>query len=90
MTPAFNMESGSFLTTSLWGKIVGCGGWDESGFHKYIYLNSWSPVGRAVWKRLGGVALVEYAMSLGTGFEVSKAFTIPSLLPPPSLPPTCG
>ena len=46
--------------------------------HRLIHLNTWSPVGRAVWEGLGGVTLAGEGVSLGVGFEISKAPAVPS------------
>lgn len=35
--------------------IEGRGGLNKNGPHRLVYLNIWSPVGEAVWERLGGV-----------------------------------
>lgn len=49
-----------------------CGeGLNENAHHGLVYLNAWSTFGGTVSEELGGV-------SLGGGFAVSKAHTIPS------------
>lgn len=35
------------------------GGLKEISVHSSLYLNTWSPGGRKVWERLGGMALLE-------------------------------
>jgi hypothetical protein len=45
-----------------------------------ICLNTWFPVGGTVWEGLEGVALFEKVCHWEVGFEVSKLFTIWSLL----------
>lgn len=36
---------------------VECGGLNENGLHRLIYLNTWSPSYGTIWERLRGVAL---------------------------------
>ena len=36
-----------------------CGGLNENGPCRFIYLNAWFPVDGTVWEGLGGVALLE-------------------------------
>jgi hypothetical protein len=64
-----------------------CGGLNEECPHRFIWLNTWSPVYGTIWKGLRGCGLVGGGMPLGAGFEVSRAHTIPREL---SLPCGCG
>ena len=45
-----------------------------------MYLNAWSPISGTDWEGLGGVVLLEEVLSIGTGYDVSKAQAIPSSL----------
>lgn len=36
-----------------------CGSLNKNGLHKLIGLNDWSPVSKAFWEGLKGVALLE-------------------------------
>lgn len=47
----------------------GCGGLNENGLYRLIYLTTWSPPGGTLWGGLG-VALQE--VTLGGAFGVSK------------------
>lgn len=42
-----------------------CGGLDETGPYKFIYLNTWSSAGRSVWEGLGSVAVLEEVCQWG-------------------------
>ena len=44
------------------------------------HLNIWPPANGFIWVDLGGVALLEEVYNWGSGFEVSKATPIPTLL----------
>ena len=46
-------------------KSVECGGLNENGLHRLIYLNAWSAVGRTVWEGLEGVVLLEEVCAWG-------------------------
>lgn len=48
-----------------------CGGLNENVLHRFKYLNTWFPIGGAVWRGLRGVALVS-GVSLAAGLEVSN------------------
>jgi hypothetical protein len=39
-------------------KSVECGGLNENGLHRLIFLNIWSPVSGTVWECLGGLTLL--------------------------------
>lgn len=64
-------------TVTSWVEV--CDGLKENGSHRFIYLNSGSPVDGTIWEGLGDVAL-------DMNFEVSKAQTFPVLFlsPPPT------
>lgn len=55
----------------------------ENGSHGLMYLNGWSQVGATVLGRIrcafGRYDFIEGGMSLGMGFEVSKALAPPYL-----------
>ena len=59
-----------------------CGSLNDNGSHRFLYLNVSFPVGGVAdflgacpcWRRH---ILVAGGVSLGTGFEVSKAYAIP-------------
>ena len=36
-----------------------CAGLDDNGLCRFVYLNTWFPVGGTVWEGLGDVALLE-------------------------------
>lgn len=57
-----------------------CDGYNENALRgSHFYLNTWHPVGGTTWEGLGNVCgLVKRGVSLGAGFEVSKAYVIPS------------
>lgn len=50
-----------------------CGGLNENGPHRPIYLNIWSPVG---WKELGGLALLEVGWGGAFRFQKFMAFPV--------------
>lgn len=52
-------------------RIIACGYWNENSHHRLICLTIWYPVGRIVWKWLGGVSLLEN-MCHGVGIWGSK------------------
>lgn len=58
----------------IYGK-TGCVGLNENATHRLIYLNTLSSLGRAVWERLGGVAVLEEY-----GHGGYKIHTIPCLV----------
>lgn len=38
--------------THCWSGHRGCGGMNENGSHRLLYLNTWSLIGRTVWEGL--------------------------------------
>lgn len=52
---------------------MSCGGLNENGLYRLMYLNALSPVGELIWEGLGGVTLLKVE-----GFEVLKAYIAPS------------
>lgn len=65
-----------FSLVTIWNleiKVVRCGGMNKNGSHWLIYLTAWPLVGGNVLERVGRCGLVEGSVSLGVGFEVSKA-----------------
>lgn len=55
-------------------------GLNKNDPHRFICLNTWSPVAGTIWKGLGGVALMEQICHRA-GSEVSKASFHPQYIP---------
>lgn len=55
-----------------------CGGLNGNGLHRPIYLNAWSLVSGDVLGKIRRCGLIVEGLSLGVGFEVSKAHIMPS------------
>lgn len=50
---------------------------NENRLHKFIYLNTWSPICGTVWEELGSLVLGG-GVSLEVDFEVLKVYSIPT------------
>lgn len=53
------------------------GGLSENSPHGLLYLNTCSPVGRAVWEGLGSMALLEEMRHRGQALRFQKPMPIP-------------
>lgn len=60
-------------------KCIGgaCSGLNETRPHMLLCWSAWPPAGETVEEGRGGVDLLEEVLSLGVGFEVPIAYTIP-------------
>lgn len=52
-----------YALVQYWRKCYGSDhdGLNEKDSHRLMAFNAWFPVSRALWERLGGVALLEWA-----------------------------
>ena len=68
------------LPTQISPSLASCGGLNENGLYRLMYLKTLSELGGTVWERLGGVALLEavYHWGGGADLEVSKAHPLHS------------
>lgn len=61
--------------------IIACGYWNENSHHRLICLTIWYPVGRIVWKWLGGVSLLENMCHWGWDLRFQKTSAFHTMHP---------